>query len=186
MVTACYRLKQSTTLIYSHHITRFTVCEAHVALKWRKKTKQKQKTSGVWVCERVLFLLFSAFLEPAHVLPVCMINLFSLIIYVIQNVIYVIVNFELWPKRWIVNLSSQTLSEYTFVHSLVSYTHKSPQTGADVHTLAFFHRSWRLQIRRKIPVESTCVEVTQRNGLSALNYSKKNFNCKRYRLQIIK
>ena len=124
------------------------MCEDHVALKWKR-----EKTSGVWVFERVLFLLFSAFLEPAHVLPVCMINLFSLIIYVIQNVIYVNVNFELWPKRRIVNLPSQTLSEYTLLHSLVWSTHKSLQTGADVHTLAFFpllsHRSWRLQIRQK-------------------------------------
>lgn len=38
---------------------------------------------------------FLCCLELAHVLPVCMINLFSLIIYVIQNVIYVSVNFEL-------------------------------------------------------------------------------------------
>lgn len=94
-----------------------------------------KRTSGVWVCVVFAFLCF---LEPAHVLPVCMINLFSLIIYVIQNVIYVSVNFELWPIRWIVNLSPQTLSEYTLLHSLVWSTHKSLQTGAEVHTLSFF------------------------------------------------
>lgn len=90
---------------------------------------------SLWVCVVFAFLCF---LEPAHVLPVCMINLFSLIIYVIQNVIYVSVNFELWPIQRIVNLSSQTLSEYTLLHSLVWSTHKSLQTGAEVHTLSFF------------------------------------------------
>lgn len=80
-----------------------------------------------------------------------MINLFSLIIYVIQNVIYVSVNFELWPMRRIVNLPSQTLSEYTLLHSLVWSTHKSLQTEAEVHTLSSqpsLTEVGRLQIRQ--------------------------------------
>lgn len=120
---------------------------------------------------RVVFA-FLCFLEPAHVLPVCMINLFSLIIYVIQNVIYVSVNFELWPIRRIVNLSSQTLSEYTLLHSLVWSTHKSLQTGAEVHSLSFQHspsqklETWdwtKQQWRGQLTFVSTRVKATERN-----------------------
>lgn len=63
-------------------------------------------------------------------LRVRVINLVPFIIYVIENVIYVSVNFELRPIRPLVNLSPQTRSECTFLHSLVGSAHKSPQTGS--------------------------------------------------------
>lgn len=145
IISACYRL--------GGHQQQFELVMSPGLLSVKITLPQSEtKTSGLWVCERVLFLLFSAFLEPAHVLPVWMINLFPLIIYVIQNVIYVSMNFELWPKPWIVNLSSQTLSEYTLLDSLVWSTHKSLQTGAEVHALSFLlssalpHTSWRFPI----------------------------------------
>lgn len=117
------------------------------------KMKNHLVCEFVWGC---CFLLFSAFWRPAHVLPVCMINLFPLIIYVIQNVIYVSVNFELWPMRRIVNLSSQTLSEYTLLHSLVWSTHKSLQTGAEVHSFfpSFFSSSLFSFILSFLPTHS--------------------------------
>lgn len=114
----------------------------HIAgITVRHKMKQ---TSGVELLCACCFLLLSPFLEPA---PLCMINLLSLIIYVIQNVIYVNVNFELWPEQWIVNLSPQTLSRYTLVDSSVWSTHKSLQTGAKVHILPFIPTVFLTQVR---------------------------------------
>lgn len=88
IATAFYRLRQSPTLIQSHHITRFNACKDPISSKGKKHLVHE----FVSVC---CFFAFLCFLEAAHVLPVCMINLFPLIIYVIQNVIYVSVNFEL-------------------------------------------------------------------------------------------
>lgn len=130
IVTGSCSLRLSPAVIYNHrYIISFMLGSRCL------KMKNHLVYQFVSVC---CFFAFVRLCEPAHVLPVCMINLFSLIIYVIQNVIYVSVNFELWPKRRIVNLSSQTLPEYTLLHSLVWSTHKSLQTGAEVHTLSFF------------------------------------------------
>lgn len=147
-------------------------------------------------CFFCFFFAFLFFLEPAHVLPVCMINLFPLIIYVIQNVIYVSMNFELWPMRRIVNLSSQTLSECTLLHSLVWSTHKSLQTGAEVHTLSFsflplqhslsLTEVGRLQIRQGNSREAVSCKHTweklwtlERAYFYGLSWNMKNF-CNRY------
>lgn len=86
-------------------------------------------------------------------LCVRVINLFPFIIYVIENVIYVSMNFELRPTRRVVNLSPQTCPQYTFLHSLVWCARKSPQTesrGArllsSLRSLA--KRSWMPRIGR--------------------------------------
>lgn len=79
-------------------------------------------------------------------LCVRVINLFPFIIYVIENVIYVSMNFELRPTRRVVNLSPKaalSIHSYTlWVGALVNL----PKLKAEVHGCFPHHLLWRKKV----------------------------------------